>query len=477
MPVLVTATALIVIDFFIVNVAIPSMQRRLHTSAGAIEWVVAGYGLSFAVLLVTAGRLGDRYGRRRVLSTGITLFVAASTACGLAPSPAVLIAGRLVQGAAAALISPSVLSLIGVLYTGQARVRAIAIYGTSLGVAAAAGQLIGGALIQADIAGTGWRAVFLINIPVGVVALALMRALVPESRATQAHRVDLAGTALLVTGLTALVLPLIEGRQLGWPAWSWASLAASPCLLAVFAAHQLRLARRNGAPLLDPRAINRPALRAGLVTQLAFWCGQAAFYLVLALYLQHGRGLSPLASGLVFSVLAVPYLATSLTVPRFIAAHGRNLVALGAVALAAGYAELFVAVTSTGAHGPIYWLLPGLVLSGVGQGLCITPLTSIVLAHAEPERAGAVSGLLSTMQQVGNTTGVAITGVIFFGALPGGYARSFEASLLELGGLFLAVALITRILPGRPRRAPTPAVPEAPARGGATIVSPSRLGS
>jgi MFS family permease len=185
MPVLVTATGLIVIDFFIVNVAIPSLQRQLHTSAGAIEWVVAGYGLSFAVLLVAAGRLGDRHGRRRVLSTGIALFVASSAACGVAPNPTVLIAGRLVQGAAAALISPSVLSLIGVLYTGQARVRAIAIYGTSLGVAAAAGQLIGGALIQADIAGTGWRAVFLINVPVGVVALALMRS---HFRADSAER-------------------------------------------------------------------------------------------------------------------------------------------------------------------------------------------------------------------------------------------------------------------------------------------------
>jgi MFS family permease len=201
------------------------MQSHLHTSADAIEWVVAGYGLSFAVLLVTAGRLGDRYGHRRVLSTGMALFIAASTACGLAPDPAVLIAGRLVQGAAAALISPSVLSLIGVLYTGQARVKAIATYGTSLGVAAAAGQLIGGALIQADIAGAGWRAVFLINVPVGLIALALTRPLVAESRATTAHRVDVSGTVLLVAGLTALVLPLIEGRQLGWPTWSWASLA------------------------------------------------------------------------------------------------------------------------------------------------------------------------------------------------------------------------------------------------------------
>ncbi|MGP8207127.1 MAG: MFS transporter [Acidimicrobiales bacterium] len=170
MPVLVAAVALIVIDLFIVNVAIPSMQGQLHTSAGAVEWVVAGYGLSFAVLLVTAGRLGDRYGRRPVLSTGMALFIASSTACGLAPGPAVLVAGRSVQGAGAAPVSPSALSLIGALYAGPARAKAIAMFGTSLGVAAAAGQLVGGALVQANIAGAGWRAVFLINVPVGVAA-------------------------------------------------------------------------------------------------------------------------------------------------------------------------------------------------------------------------------------------------------------------------------------------------------------------
>ena len=475
MPVLVAAVALIVIDFFIVNVAIPSMQGQLHTSAGAVEWVVAGYGLSFAVLLVTAGRLGDRYGRRPVLSTGMALFIASSTACGLAPGPAVLVAGRSVQGAGAAPISPSALSLIAVLYAGPARAKAIATYGTSLGVAAAAGQLVGGALVQANIAGAGWRAVFLINVPVGVAALALIRPLVPESRATSAQRTDAAGTVLLVAGLTALVLPLIEGRQLGWPAWSWASLGASPCLLAAFAVHQRQLARRGGAPLLDPRALKHPALRRGLVTQLGFWCGQAPFYLVPALYLQRGRGLSPLAAGLVFTVLAVPYLATGLTVPRFIARQGRNLVAAGAAALAIGYAEISAVVASTGVHGPLYLLAPGLVLSGIGQGLCITPLVSIVLAHAEPERAGAVSGLLSTVQQIGNTMGVAITGVIFFGALHRGYGTAFAAGSLELACLFVAVAALTRILPGHPRLTAQSTAVEGAGRVVATVPAKARL--
>jgi EmrB/QacA subfamily drug resistance transporter len=445
LPVLMCGVFMIVLDFFVVNVALPSMQADLHAGASAIEWVIAGYGLTFAVFLIAAGRLGDRIGRRLTFSVGLALFVAASAGCGLAPNPSVLVVARLAQGVAAALISPNVLAIMGVAFPGAARVRAITIYGMVMGLAAAGGQLIGGILIQANLFGWGWRTVFLINIPIGLVALAFTRRLVPESRVDHAGRIDLGGNALAILGMTALVLPLVEGTQLHWPTWTWVSLAAAPVVFSAFVVHQRRLAQSGGTPLLDPALFGQRALVAGLATQLVFWCGQASFFLVLALYLQKGRGLDALQAGLVFSILAVAYLATSMRAPGLTLRFGRSLIAVGAVTLALGDIALLAAVH--GDAGSIALLAPGLVLVGAGMGLCITPLTTTVLSHADGERAGAVSGALATMQQIGNAVGVAVTGVIFFGALSSGYQRAFELALIELAALLLAVAALTRFLP------------------------------
>jgi MFS family permease len=446
-------TFMIVLDFFIVNVALPSMQADLHASASAIEWVVAGYGLTCAVLLIAAGRLGDLYGRRLAFAAGLAVFVVASAACGFAPSAGVLIAARIVQGIGAALVSPNVLSIIGVAFPGPARVRAITIYGLVLGLAAAGGQLIGGVLIQADFLGLAWRTVFLINVPVGLVALALTWRQVPESRAGQPAAVpgrrglDVTGMILIILGLSALVLPLIEGVNLHWPAWTWASLAAAPVLLAAFAAHELRQARRGRAALLDLALLRQRALAAGLATQLVFWCGQASLFLVLALYLQAGRGLDPLQAGLVFSVMAGAYLIASLRAPALTVRYGRSLAAAGALILAAGHGALLLVIAGLGVGGSVLWLAPGLLLVGGGMGLCLTALNTSVLAHATPQTAGAISGAVSTTQQVGNALGVAVTGVIFFGALRGGYGHAMVLSLAELAALLVTVAALTRLLP------------------------------
>lgn len=455
LPVLMCGVFMIVLDFFIVNVALPSIQAGLHAGPTAVEWVVAGYGLTCAVLLIGAGRLGDLYGRRRMFCAGMALFVVASAACGLAPTAGTLVAARLVQGIGAALISPNVLSIIGVAYPGPARVRALTIYGLVMGLAAAGGQLIGGVLIQADIWQLGWRMVFLINVPVGVAALAFARRQVAESRGadTGARRIgqlDLAGLVLVTAALTALVLPLVEGTALHWPAWTWVSLGATPVLLAGFAALEMRQARRGRPVLLDLGALRSRGLAAGLITQLAFWSGQASYFLVLALYLQAGRGLDALQAGLVFTILAAAYLVTSMRAPALTLRFGRSLIAVGALTLAAGHGLVLLAVAAGG--GGIGWLVPGLVLAGAGMGLTITPLTTTVLAYASPERAGAVSGVLSTMQQVGGSLGVAVTGVFFFGSLhgTGGYAHGLELSLVQLGILLVAVAGLTRLLP-RPR--------------------------
>jgi EmrB/QacA subfamily drug resistance transporter len=445
LAVLLAGTTLIVLDFFIVNVALPSIQSDLHAGPSAVEWVVAGYGLTFAVFLLAAGRLGDRGGRRRMFAGGVGVFTAASLLCGIAPSAEVLVAARLLQGVGGAMISPSVLALIGTLYAGAARARAIGIYATVMGLAAAGGQLVGGLLLQADVAGLGWRAVFLINVPIGVGALAVVRRVVPESRSHATARVDVVGLGLATLALTALVLPLVDGRQHGWPAWSLASLAAAPLLLGGFVWWQRRLARRRGAALVDPAWFRDRRFRIGLVTQLAFWSGQASYFLVLALYLQVGRGLSALQSGLVFTILAAAYLFASMRAPALGARSGRGVVVAGAVTLATGHLATLVAVVA--AHAAVAALVPGLLLTGAGMGLCLAPITSIVLATVDGQHAGAASGLLSTMQQVGGAVGVALIGVVFFGALPGGYAHAFAVSEGALALLSVGVAACARCLP------------------------------
>ena len=447
LPVVLAGTFMVVLDFFIVNVALPAMQSNLGASDSAIEWVVAGYALTSAIFVIAAGRLGDRFGRRRVFSFGLALFTLASAWCGVAATPFQLVLARLVQGVAAALLTPNVLSIIGVLYVGPDRVRALSVYGTVMGLAAVGGQLIGGALMSADPAGLGWRSCFLINLPVGVAALVLAPRVIPESRESMAPRLDLLGTALATAALTALVLPLLEGRQHGWPTWTWLSLAAAPVLLAGFVVHQRRLARRGGSPLLDMRLFAHRSFSAGLVTQLCFWAGQASFFVVLALYLQNGRGLHPLPAGLVFTILAAAYVAASMRAPALAARHGRAVIAAGALVLAVGHALLLAAVADIGVAGALGALVPGLVLVGAGMGLVLAPLASTILSSLEPERAGAASGMLTAMQNVGNAIGVAVTGVIFFGALHSGYAQAFELAVGELAVLLVGVAALTRLLP------------------------------
>jgi MFS family permease len=410
--------------------------------------VVAGYSCTSAIFVITAGRLGDRFGRRRIFSLGLALFTLASAVCGLAANPWELVIARLVQGAAAALLMPNVLSIIGVLYAGADRVRALSVYGTVMGLAAVGGQLIGGALIAADPAGLSWRSCFLINLPIGIAALVLAPRVIPESRQAVSPRLDKRGTALVTAVLTAIVLPLLEGRQHGWPAWTWISLAAAPVLLGWFVTHQRRLARTGGTPLLDIELFRHRSFSAGLLTQLCFWAGQASFFVVLALYMQSGRGLHPLPAGLVFTILAAAYVVTSMLAPALTQRYGRGTIAAGALILAGGHALLLAAVADIGVGGALVALVPGLLMVGAGMGLVLAPLASTILQSLEPERAGAASGMLTTVQNVGNAIGVAVTGVIFFGALRSGYATAFELAVGELAVLLLGVAALSRLLPG-----------------------------
>lgn len=443
LAVLMCGTFMFVLDFFVVNVALPSIQQGLNATAADIEWVVSGYSLTIAAGLVLGGRLGDLFGRRRMFAAGMAMFAATSAACAMSPDAGFLVAARLLQGLGAALMAPNILSIIGVVYTDERRVRAISIYGMVMGAAAVSGQLIGGALIDS---GLGWRAIFWVNVPVGLLALAASPRWIPESTSGKGSSLDLVGSLLLTIAVVAVVLPLVTGRDEDWPLWSWACLAVSPLLLGGFAAHQRWYAGRGGNPLLDPRIFAVGELRAGLFTQLAFWCQQAASYLVLALYLQQGRRLSPLMSGAVFSILAAGYLATSLRAPAWTVRFGRRVIATGATVAAVGYGLLWLAVAHSG-NGTLAMLFPGLLFVGAGQGLCITPLTTTVLSHAGRATAGAVSGALSTMQQVGNSVGVAVIGVLFFGDAAHGVGVAFERSVAAMLVLLIGVAALTRLLP------------------------------
>ncbi|WP_433464971.1 MFS transporter [Spirillospora sp. CA-128828] len=437
--VLLTGIFITTLDFFIVNVAIPDIQADLRAGATAIQWVVAGFGLALGGGLITGGRLGDLFGRRRMYALGLALFTAASLACGLAPSPGALIASRVVQGVAAALLMPQVLGIINGVYTGERRARAFTAYGLALGLGGVFGQLIGGVLIQADLFGTGWRSIFLINVPVGVVTLALIRRTVPSQPRTSGTRLDVAGTVLVTLGLIALVLPLIEGRRLGWPAWTWASLGASAVLLTVFALSQ----RRGKAPLVAPSLFREAAFRVGSGLALVYTLALASFFLYLALYLQQGRGLSALESGLLFVALGAGYFAASTRATAVAARLGRQVLALGAAVQAAGCLLLLTAI----GH-PIGWLIPGLALAGAGMGFVLAPLSAIVLSGVTDRHAASAAGVLSTAQQVGNALGVALVGIVFYGAL-GSVADAFRTSLLPVMAFCAVTAALAQFLPKR----------------------------
>jgi EmrB/QacA subfamily drug resistance transporter len=450
LPVVLTAMFMTTLDFFIVNVAIPSLQSNLHASAAAIQWVVAGFGLAVAATLITGSRLGDTFGRRRLFSIGLVLFTVTSAACGVAPTPALLVAGRVLQGMSVALVTPQVLAILKTSYTGRAQARAFSMFGLSLGIGAVFGQLIGGLLIRADVLGLDWRTCFLINVPVGAAALALTPRVVPESRAPGRTRLDIPGMVIASAALVAIVLPLIQGRQQGWPAWTWLSLAGGCLVLAVFAMYSRRLAGRGGAPLVNPALFRERAFTAGLLAQVTFWMGQASFFLVLALYLQQGRGLSPLRSGVVFIAIGAGYLLTSSTAHHLARLLGRQVITVGALIMVAGLVLLRLAAGSG-----VGWLVPGLLIDGLGMGMVLAPLAVVVLARVTPEHIGSASGLLSTVQQIGNALGVAIIGIVFYGAASGhGLADAipgaFRDSLIYLVIVELVLAAIVQLLPRDP---------------------------
>lgn len=435
---------MITLDFFIVNVAIPTMQRELHASSGEIQWVVAGYGLAIASGVITAGRLGDLYGQRRIYAIGLALFTLASLACGVSATSTELVVARIGQGVAAALLMPTVLAIISTAFRGAALVRAFTAYGLTLGMAAVFGQLIGGGLIAADLFGSSWRACFLINLPIGIAALAFTRRVVPPSQPARSSRLDLVGMTIVTAALVALVLPLIQGQSLGWPTWTYACLGAAVVLFALFIAYQRMLLRRGAEPLVNLTLFASRGFSLSIVTQFLFWVGQASFFLVLAIFLQDGHGLSPLDAGVVFTAIGAGYLLTSMNSGRLAARMGRQTIGVGALIMVVGLVVLQIAVRSTDSVG---WLTPGLFIDGVGMGMALAPLSSTVLSYVPPRHVGAGSGLSVTTMQVAGAVGVAIIGIVFYQTLHGGYPHAFAACLTFLTVVELAVAVTVQLLP------------------------------
>jgi len=441
------------IDFFIVNVAIPSLQQRMHASSAEIQFVSAGFNIGLSAMLIIGGRMGDLYGRRKIFSIGVGIFTAASLACGLAPNMGELIGARVVQGVAAAMVIPQVLGILTTAYTGKHRATAFNAYALTLGASAIFGQLLGGLLIKLNIGNSDWRSIFLINVPLGLIILLLAPKVVPESKSEGRTGLDVVGALLVTAGLTAIVLPLVEGRQEGWPAWTWACLVAAVPLLALFWVQQRRLAARDKSPLVNPSLFHDRSFSVGVVAIFVNFMVMASFFLVLALYLQEGRGLSALMSGLLFAPLGFGFFLASGAATKLAAGLGKQVLALGAVVMAAGYLGLAATVSSLHS-GPTAWCIPAMVVVGAGMGLVVAPLISLILQNVSPQHAAAASGVFSTAQEMANAVGIAAGGAIFFtvaGHHGGvhGYPTAFSDSLYFQAGVLALLAVVVQLLPGK----------------------------
>jgi len=436
-----------IMDFFITNVALPSIDSSLHASASALQLVIAGYGVAYAALLVLGGRLGDRYGRHRVFSYALVGFVLASLACGLSPSVGALIAARIVQGATAALLIPQVLATFHHTLEGDRKARAVALYGATSGIAAVVGQLVGGLLVSADIAGTSWRPIFLVNVPLGMVVLVVAARIVPNTRSPHPVGVDLPGTVLFAATLTALLIPLTEGHSLGWPWWTWTMIALAAVLGAVTFRVERRAEQRGEIPLLPPSLLRLPSMARGLAMILVFSLGFGAFMFVFALTVQNGLHADALHGGLAILPMALLFFLGSLGAPRLIGRFGRAALSAGAVIQLAGLASLVAVLVGGWPHVSLWAMAVPLALVGAGQSMLFAGLFRSVLADVPTHLGGIGSGVLITLQQSGLALGVATLGTLYLAREPHGVAPAFAAVEYVQMGIVALLAVGAAALP------------------------------
>ncbi|EMD28289.1 MFS transporter [Amycolatopsis azurea] len=472
------ATVLVVelmdlLDSTIVNVAGPSLERSLGTSPVGLQWVIGGYALTLGAGLVLGGRLGDRYGRRPMFLCGLVAFTVASLLCAVAPSVGLLITFRLFQGVAGAMMLPQGLGILRDNLAPRELTKALAVFGPVLGLGGVLGPVLGGALVDWDLFGLGWRLVFLINVPVGLAALALAWRLVPRDSGIRTLRVDVVGAVLVAVASALLVLPLNEGQASGWPLWTWLSLSAAAIGYAGFALWQRRAVRRNRAPLVTPSLFGKSAFTVGLIAVALFFGGLIGTQLVLTFFLQLGQGFTAGQAGLGNLPVALGTAVGGTISGGLLAAKlGRRVLQAGAILQFAGVAWLWFALADTTGF-TIWQIVPGGTVAGIGAGIVIAAVFNTVLGAVDDDEVGSASGVLSAVQAIGGSVGVAVFSTVFFaGALVGRVTEGFREALVVQA---IVIALFLLISPLFPRRArpdePVPADPHHPAPQQPSIAS------
>lgn len=425
LAVVLTGSFMAVLDTTIVNVALPSIEQGAHATADALEWVVSGYALAFGLVLVPAGRIGDRFGYKRLFLAGLSLFVVASVACGVSGNSAQLVAARLVQGLGAGIYYPAVSAIIQRLFTGRDRSRAFGYLGGVVGISTAVGPLLGGLLIMLAGVTDGWRWVFLVNVLIGAVELPVAWRVIPRRREAEEHPLDVAGNGLLALTLLLILVPLVEGRVSGWPAWSWLLLGLAVPAGVTLTWWEVRLERRGGEPVIQVGLLRaHRSFGMGQSLALLYFAGFTSLFFTLSIMWQQGLGRSALSAGLLVLPFALGALLTASNSFRFSRRFGRVAVQGGIAAMITGQALLALVLFLSGSR-PGYWELAGpLLLAGLGNGLVIAPNQDFVLADVPRSQAGTAGGALITAQRLGAAIGIAVIGTALFGSGSGGAGGS-----------------------------------------------------
>jgi EmrB/QacA subfamily drug resistance transporter len=417
LAIILVATFMILLDISIVNVGIPSIQRELHASFAQVQFVIAGYQLAYGVILITGGRLGDIAGRKRMFMIGVAGFTLASLLCGLSQSGTQIVAARVFQGLMAALMYPQIFSIIRVTFAPRQLPTALGILGGVIGVATIAGPLAGGLIIQANFFGLDWRPIFLINLPIGIFALVAAALYLPESKAPDAPKLDIPGVLIVTVALFLLTFPLVEGRDAGWPWWTFAMLAAAVVVMVVFVIYERRREARGLDPLVVSSLFRNRAFVIGLLLFISFFSGLPSLFLTLNLWLQLGLGFTALHSGLTIVPFAVGSGSASGLSIRLIPRFGKRILLIGAALASAGVVVTIYTVHVVGTDLHSWQMIPAMFIGGVGLGFVVAPSLNFVLAGIGSRDVGSASGVLTTVQQIGGALGVAAIGVIFFGQL------------------------------------------------------------
>ncbi|MFF8592565.1 MFS transporter [Streptomyces sp. NPDC015220] len=460
LAIVMTAAFMDLVDVTIVNIAIPSIQQDAGASFSQIQWITAGYALAFAAGLITGGRLGDIHGRKRLFLVGIGGFTLASALCGFAASPEMLVASRILQGGMAAMMVPQVLSIVHATFPAHERGKVFGLFGAIVGLGAVSGPLLGALLTQWNLFGLEWRPIFLINLPVGVVAFLLGSRFITESRSPRAMKLDLVGVGLVTLGLLMLLYPLTRGRELGWPAWGYVSMAGAPVVFAALVVFERRKAARDGSPLVELSLFKVKSFAAGIAVQTVFGVALGVFFLVWTLYMQIGLGWSPLRAGLTgvpFSVAVS--VAAGLSVQKLVPRFGRKVLQTGALLMAVGVLLYIWESDHFGLRITPWQMALPLVVMGVGMGLIVAPLTDAVLSEVPREHAGSASGLINTVQQMGNALGLGLVSVVFFGVVGDrltpaqvgpAFVNAFQHALVWVAVVLGAIFVLMSALPKRP---------------------------